>query len=144
MAKATSAEGLDKKLYSWVSEVGERFGADRVNELLGATLVSAVKTKATVDKNIDNLLAMANIPSRADYHKMQRRLDSLQGSVMSLTRKIDALANSVGGGKGARKHSAGAKPATKRSATTRCTSSRERGSTTAMGRPECSVSPSHS
>ncbi len=92
MSKPTSTQGLDSKLYAWVSEMSDRLGAERVSELLGATLVGAAKTKASLDKNIENLLALANIPSRGDYQRMQQRLDSLQGSVMNLTRKLNALA----------------------------------------------------
>lgn len=98
MSKPSSTQGLDRKLYAWVSEMSDRLGAERVSELLGATLVGAAKTKASLDKNIDNLLALANIPSRGDYQRMQQRLDSLQGSVMNLTRKLNSLAAELDGG----------------------------------------------
>jgi hypothetical protein len=102
-----SKDGIEKKVYGWVAEVGDRVGADRLGNLFGGALVGVAKTKATLDKNLDALLAVANIPSRGDYRRMQSKLDSLQGSVMSLSRTVEqlraALANGSGNGKSAPK-----------------------------------------
>jgi len=106
-----SKQGIDKKVYGWVAEVGDRVGADRLGNLFGGALVGVAKTKATLDKNVDALLAVANIPSRRDYRRMQSKLESLQGSVMSLSRTVEqlraALANGSGNGKPAAKRKPG-------------------------------------
>jgi len=82
---------IEHKVYGWVADVGDRVGAERISGLLGSALVGVARTKARLDKNVDALLAVANIPSRADYRKMQNKLDSLQGSVMSLSRTVEQL-----------------------------------------------------
>ena len=75
--------------------------------------------KATLDKNLDALLAMANIPSRADYQKMQAKLDSLQGSVMSLSRTVEKLRETLTDGNGNGNVKGSSRPTTKRATATK-------------------------
>jgi TolA-binding protein len=82
---------IEQKVYGWVTDVGDRVGAERISGILGSALVGVARTKARLDKNVDALLSVANIPSRADYRRMQSKLDSLQGSVMSLSRTVEQL-----------------------------------------------------
>ena len=85
----------DKGLGDWISELTDRFGAERVAEMFGTAVGGVAKTKATIDKNLEAVLALANIPSRADYQKVQAKLDSLQGSIMSLSRTVEELRESL-------------------------------------------------
>jgi hypothetical protein len=89
---------FEQRVYDWLAEVGDRIGAERVGNLLGGAAVGMARTKATLDKNLDMLLAMANIPSRGDYRRMQAKLDALQGSVISLSRTVEQLREVIAGG----------------------------------------------
>ena len=86
-----ASNNIEQRVYDWLAEVGDRIGADRVGSLLGGAAVGMARTRATLDKNLDLLLAMANIPSRGDYRRMQAKLDALQGSVISLSRTVEQL-----------------------------------------------------
>ncbi len=90
-------ESTDRGLSDWLTELTDRIGADKVGELLGSAVTGVARTKATIDKNLDAVLAMANIPSRADYQKVQSKLDSLQGSIMSLSRTVEELRETLDG-----------------------------------------------
>ena len=116
----------EKGIADWISELTDRFGAERVSEMFGTAAVGVARTKATIDKNLDAVLALANIPSRADYQKVQSKLDSLQGSIMSLSRTVEELrqaleTDSRGTKKPARRSSSTAARATKTAATARRT-----------------------
>lgn len=130
----TNTDKGDKGLPEWVTELTERLGAERVSELLGTAAVGMARTKATIDKNLDAVLALANIPSRADYQKVQAKLDSLQGSIMSLSRTVEELRESLEGGPAARSKKGAARRSNSRtSPTTRSTGS-SRSSTSAAAR----------
>ena len=90
MARETR-DTSENRLYDWISDMTDKIGAERVADILGTAAVGVARTKATFDKNFDAVLALANIPSRGDYQKMQAKLDSLQGSVMSLSRTVENL-----------------------------------------------------
>ncbi len=107
-----ATDNIEKKFYEWVSDVSDRIGADRVGSILGGAVVGVARTKATFDKNFDALLQMANIPSRGDYQRMQDKLDSLQGSVISLSRTVEQLRDAIANGSG--KHKASASVSRKR------------------------------
>jgi hypothetical protein len=89
---------FEQRVYDWLVDVGDRIGADRVGNLLGGAAVGVARTKATLDRNLDALLAIANIPSRRDYRRMQAKLDALQGSVISLSRTVEQLREFIAGG----------------------------------------------
>mgnify|MGYP001495883600 CR=1 FL=1 len=93
-----TVQQIEKRFYRLVSDLSSVLGAERVGDAIGEFLTGASKTKASVDRNLDTLLAMANIPSRADYRRLQTKLDSLQGSLMNLSRKLDRLQESVANG----------------------------------------------
>lgn len=63
----------------------------RVREQLGKTLERAVGAKRAVDKNMQTVLSVLNVPSRADYHRVLTKIEALQGSVVNLSMKIDRL-----------------------------------------------------
>ena len=49
----------------------------------------AVRTKGRVDKNVEQVLHALNLPSRADYDKLLRKMELLQGSLVNLNIKLD-------------------------------------------------------
>jgi hypothetical protein len=51
----------------------------------------AAKTKGRVDKNVETILHLLNLPSRADYNKLLLKIDHLQGSLVNLSMKLDRL-----------------------------------------------------
>ncbi|MCX8073156.1 MAG: hypothetical protein N3C12_12000 [Candidatus Binatia bacterium] len=62
-----------------------------VSEQIGKVLQRAAKTKGRVDKNVEALLHLLNLPSRADLEKLRLKLDALQGSLVNLNIKLDRL-----------------------------------------------------
>jgi hypothetical protein len=103
-------EDVEKKIYEMLSEVGDRLGAERLQQIVEGALSGAARTKEAVDKNFGALLSLANIPSRREYDRMRVKLDALQGSVMNLTRMVEDLrarsANGAAAATSARKTSA--------------------------------------
>jgi len=93
-------EDVEKKVYEFLSELGDRLGAERVQQLFENAVTGAVRTKKAVDKNVDTLLSMANIPSRREYDRMRAKLDALQATIMSLNRTVEDLRARVGGTNG--------------------------------------------
>ncbi len=87
-----NSEDLEKKLYGLVSELGQLLASERLAEAVTELIAGASKTKASLDRNIDGLLSLANIPTRSDYRRIETKVDSLQASVLSLSRKVDRLA----------------------------------------------------
>ncbi len=87
-------------MLQWLYEQGEQTLAHVVEDLLrrpGVTdgltkmVQQAVKTKGRVDKNVELLLHLLNLPSRADYHKLLVKIEHLQGSLVNLNMKLDRL-----------------------------------------------------
>lgn len=98
MATKTT-RGNDNPL-QWILERGEEVVGQVAKELLSRPGVTdglakvvhrAAKTKGQVDKNVENVLHLMNLPSRADYHKLQIKIEHLQGSLVNLNMKIDRL-----------------------------------------------------
>ena len=63
----------------------------RVREQLGKTVERAVDAKRAVDKNMQAVLSVLNVPSRADYHRVLTKIEALQGSIVNLSMKVDRL-----------------------------------------------------
>jgi ribosomal protein L12E/L44/L45/RPP1/RPP2 len=63
----------------------------RVREQVGKTLERAVGAKRAVDKNMQTVLSVLNVPSRADYHRVLTKIEALQGSIVNLSLKVDRL-----------------------------------------------------
>jgi hypothetical protein len=80
----------------WLLERGE----EALLELLGRRSVRggvakaakrARATKGNVDKNVEAVLHLLNLPSRADYERLVAKVEHLQGSLVSLNMKLDRL-----------------------------------------------------
>jgi hypothetical protein len=84
----------------WLIERGEETIGHVLGDLLGRPGVSdglakvakgAAHTKGRVDKNVETILHLLNLPSRADYHKLLVKIETLQGSLVNLNMKLDRV-----------------------------------------------------
>jgi hypothetical protein len=84
----------------WLYERGEEAVSQVVEDLLQRRGVSdglakvakrAAQTKGRMDKNVETMLHLLNLPSRADYHKLLVKVEHLQGSLVNLNMKLDRL-----------------------------------------------------
>ena len=98
MRAKTSREPLT--VLQWLVERGEETVGQVLGEVLGRPAVSdglarvakrAAQTKGRVDSNVETLLHLLNLPSRTDYHKLQLKIEHLQGSLVNLNMKLDRL-----------------------------------------------------
>ena len=87
-------------LLNWLYERGEETVGHMVQDLVGRRGLSdgvsklveqAARTKGRVDKNVELLLHLLNLPSRADYNKLLLKVEHLQGSLVNLSMKLDRL-----------------------------------------------------
>jgi histidyl-tRNA synthetase len=62
-----------------------------VTEQISKFVQRAAKTKGQVDKNVEALLHLLNLPSRSDLEKLRTKLDVLQGTLVNLNMKLDRL-----------------------------------------------------
>jgi len=69
----------------------ELLGRGSVTDGLSKVIDRATKTKGRVDKNLEMMLHLLNLPSRADYHKLLVKIEHLQGSLVNLNMKVDRL-----------------------------------------------------
>ena len=95
-AKATH----DSNVLQWLFERGEEtvgqvlqdvIGRPGVADVLAKVLQRAAKTKGQVDKNVETVLHLMSLPTRADYHKLLVKIEHLQGSLVNLNLKLDRL-----------------------------------------------------
>jgi len=87
-------------LLSWIVEMGEARLLQFAEELLSnpkmadafsAALQRAAKTKGQVDRNMQMLLGLLNMPSKADYNRLLSKIEALQGSLVNVNIKLDRL-----------------------------------------------------
>ena len=76
----------------------------RFAEALGKTVQAALETKGRVDRNMQTVLSLLNLPSKSDYKKLATKIEALQGSLVNLSIKLDRIL-------AAQKDAPGAKPA---------------------------------
>jgi hypothetical protein len=63
----------------------------RVADAFATTLRKAFETKGKVDKNLQTVLGLLNLPSRADVSRILTKLEAIQGSLVNLNLKVDRL-----------------------------------------------------
>jgi hypothetical protein len=87
-------------LLSWIVEMGEarllQFAEEllanpKMAEAFSAALQRAAQTKGQVDRNMQMLLGLLNMPSKADYNRLLSKIEALQGSLVNLNIKVDRL-----------------------------------------------------
>jgi len=90
----------DSNVLQWLYDRGEEtvghvlqdvMGRPGVADGLAKMLQRAAKTKGQVDKNVETVLHLMNLPTRADYHKLLVKIEHLQGSLVNLNMKLDRL-----------------------------------------------------
>ena len=52
---------------------------------------AGLETKGHIDRNMQTVLGLLNVPSRADLNKLAVKLEVLQGSLTNLNLKVDRL-----------------------------------------------------
>lgn len=52
---------------------------------------AGMETKGRIDRNIQTVLGLLNLPSRADVNRIVSKLEVLQGSLTNLNLKVDKL-----------------------------------------------------
>lgn len=90
----------ERTILSWIVEMGEARLMQLAEELLSnptmaetfsSALHRAARTKGQVDRNMQMILGMLNMPSKADYNRLLSKIESLQGSLVNLNIKLDRL-----------------------------------------------------
>jgi ATP-dependent exoDNAse (exonuclease V) alpha subunit len=89
-------KSLFEKLYEASEEQASRFAKEVVSHpsfssIMEKALRNAMEAKGKIDKNVDQLLGLLNIPSKSDYNKLLAKMEALQGSLVNLNIKIDRL-----------------------------------------------------
>lgn len=100
MPAKTSRKREAYTLLSWLYERGEDalsqvleelFGDDKASDRLEKTVRGAADAKRRVDRNMQFLLSLLNLPSRADYNKLLTKIEALQGNLLNINMKLDRL-----------------------------------------------------
>ena len=50
-----------------------------------------MEAKGTVDRNIQTVLGLLNVPSRNDVTRLATKIEAIQGNLMNLNLKLDRL-----------------------------------------------------
>lgn len=84
------------KLYEASEEGMARFAKEAlshpaVSGFMKQALRNASATKGKIDKSMDTLLALLNLPSKEDYNRLLTKVETLQGSLVNLNIKLDRL-----------------------------------------------------
>jgi polyhydroxyalkanoate synthesis regulator phasin len=69
---------------------GLRRGLERASERFKAN-------KGVLDRNVELLLDLANLPSKRDFRELRERVERLTGQVVNLNLKLDRLLNQLAG-----------------------------------------------
>jgi hypothetical protein len=85
-----------KRLYGLGEEALGRLAEEmlsnpRVAEGFSRALQKAFDTKGRVDRNMQTVLGLLNLPSRADVSRILTKLEAIQGSLVNLNLKVDRL-----------------------------------------------------
>jgi len=100
MRSKTSPDDEEPTLLGRVYERGEETLGQLLDDLFGRrgvvgqvrdTAQRASEARRRLDRNMQFLLKMLNVPSRADYDKLVARVDTLQGSLVNVSMKLDRL-----------------------------------------------------
>jgi polyhydroxyalkanoate synthesis regulator phasin len=90
----------ERNFFQRIREMGEEqvnrvleelMSSPRFADVLGKTLHQAMATKGTVDRNMQTILSLLNLPSKADYKKLSTKIEALQGSLVNLNIKLDRI-----------------------------------------------------
>jgi len=62
-----------------------------VADQLGKTVTRAADAKRSVDRNMQFVLSLLNLPSRSDYNRLLAKIETLHGSLTNISLKLDRL-----------------------------------------------------
>jgi len=71
--------------------VKDIFSQFPVREVVERTCQNATEAKEKVDQNMEALLALLNIPSKADYEHLLAKIEEVQGNLVNVSMKLDLL-----------------------------------------------------
>jgi hypothetical protein len=83
-----------------------------VAQALASALQRGLETKGAIDRNVQTVLSLLNLPSRADMNRLLTKLEVIQGNLTNLNLKVDRLEAAQ-----RRARKAASKPRTSRGAT---------------------------
>jgi hypothetical protein len=56
-----------------------------------SALKRGLETKGAIDRNVQTVLSLLNLPSRADVNRLLTKLEVIQGNLTNLSLKVDRL-----------------------------------------------------
>jgi hypothetical protein len=85
-----------KRLYGFGEEslgrlLEELLSNPRVAEAFSTALRKGFEAKGRVDRNMQTVLRLLNVPSRADLNRLVTKVEALQGALVNLSLKVDRL-----------------------------------------------------
>ena len=63
----------------------------RFAQMFMSAVQAGLETKGHIDRNMQTLLGLLNVPSRSDINRLATKLEVLQGSLTNLNLKVDRL-----------------------------------------------------
>lgn len=62
-----------------------------VAQAFASALQRGLETKGAIDRNVQTVLSLLNLPSRADVNRLLTKLEVIQGNLTNLSLKVDRL-----------------------------------------------------
>jgi hypothetical protein len=62
-----------------------------VAQAFASALQRGMETKVALDRNVQTVLSLLNLPSRADFSRLLTKLEVIQGNLTNLSIKVDRL-----------------------------------------------------
>jgi len=62
-----------------------------VAQAFASALQKGLETKGVIDRNLQTVLSVLNLPSRADVSRLLTKLEVIQGNLTNLSLKVDRL-----------------------------------------------------
>ncbi len=62
-----------------------------VAQAFASALQRGMQTKVALDRNVQTVLTLLNLPSRADVNRLLTKLEVIQGNLANLSLKVDRL-----------------------------------------------------
>lgn len=95
-----STHGLQQRLLGLGTEklqelMGEMMKNEHFQQALGQAMTRALSAKHQLDKNMQMVLGLLSVPSRADVRRIEDRIEGLASQLATLTGRLDALAGAA-------------------------------------------------
>lgn len=92
-----STHRLQQKLLGLGTEklqelMGEMMKNEHFQQALGQAMTRALSAKHQLDKNMQMVLGLLSVPSRADVRRLEDRIEGLASQIAALAGRLDALA----------------------------------------------------